>query len=101
MQPLFSEKPVTALEMSVDTGAVAAEVNVYLGKHTISEHHCKCVRVEFDRVMRLITVHLQMEDGTVPDEEFEHDEGWQLFCDSLSKRLNGLTPRLPYYYYHK
>ncbi len=101
MQPLFSERLFTVSEVVVDTAAVMSEVSVYLGKHTIDGYRCTCVNVEHDPVMWSLTIHLHLEDGTTPDEEFEYDEHWQLFCSSLAKRLNGLTPRLPAHYYHK
>jgi hypothetical protein len=101
MQALFTEKPVTVLQMVVDTDAVMNEVSVYLSNHTIDGYRCTCDRVEHDPVMMTLTVHLRLEDGTSPDEEFEHDASWQKFCGSLAKRLNGITPRLPSHYYHK
>lgn len=101
MQPLYTEKPVTVVEMIVDTAAVMNEVSVYLGNHNIDGYRCTCDRVEHDPAMMTLTVHLRLQDGTSPDEEFEHDESWQQFCSALAKRLNGLTPRLPSHYYHK
>lgn len=42
MQPLYTEKPVTVVEMIVDTAAVTNEASVYLGNHDIDGYRCTC-----------------------------------------------------------